>query len=164
MKLQYDKILWNVFGWLFLHKYCTYAQTSAKVFLRLIGKHFSNPSHKLQKICHRSNLKISYSWMPNMKSIISNHNKRISKENVAKKTKKTNKSKIINYIETCETTFKTRFNNCIHSFRDRNKSNATGISKYYWNCIIHNNKPGIKWNNYTSAVHTNVVADAVICA
>ena len=85
MKLQYDKILWNVFGWLFLHKYCTYAQTSAKVFLRLIGKHFGNPSHKLRKICNRSNLKISYSWMPNMKSIISNHNKRISEKNVATK-------------------------------------------------------------------------------
>ena len=78
-------MLRNVFGWLILHKYCTYAQTSAKVFLQLIGKHFGNPSHKLRKICNRSNLKISYSCMPNMKSIISNHNKRILEENVARK-------------------------------------------------------------------------------
>ena len=65
--------------------------------------------------------------------------------------KKAHKSKIINYIGSCETTFKARFNNHTHSFRNRNKSNATELSKYYWNCLIHNNKPDIKWNMYTSA-------------
>ena len=40
---------------------------------------------------------------------------------------------------------------CTHSFRNRNKSNATKLSKYYWYCLIHNNKPDIKWNIYTSA-------------
>ena len=54
-----------------------------KEFLRLINKHFGNPNHKLWKICNRSNLKISCSCIPNMKSIISNHNKRILEENVA---------------------------------------------------------------------------------
>ena len=57
----------------------------------------------------------------------------------------------MNYIGSCETTFKARFNNHTHSFRNRNKSNATELSKYYWNCIIYNNKPDIKWNIYTSA-------------
>ena len=65
--------------------------------------------------------------------------------------KKANKSKIMNYIGSCETTFKARFNNHTHSFQNRNKSNATELSKYYWNCLIHNNKPDIKWNIYTSA-------------
>ena len=65
--------------------------------------------------------------------------------------KKTNQRKIINYIESCEIAFKMRFNHHVPSFRNRNKLNATEILKYYWNCIIHNNKPGIKWNNYTSA-------------
>ena len=61
-----------------------------KEFLRLVDKHFGNPSHKLQKICSRNTLKISYSCMPNMKSIISNHNKRILEESVATKEKPCN--------------------------------------------------------------------------
>ena len=65
--------------------------------------------------------------------------------------KKANKSKIMNYLGSCETTFEARFNNHTHSFRNRNKSNATELSKYYWNCLIHNNKPDIKYNIYTSA-------------
>ena len=44
-----------------------------KIFLRLIDKHFS-PHHKLHKLFNRNNLKISYSCMPNVKSIISKHN------------------------------------------------------------------------------------------
>ena len=65
--------------------------------------------------------------------------------------KKANKSKIMNYIGSYETTVKVRFNNHIHSFRNRSKSNATELSKYCWNCIIHSNKPDIKWNIHTSA-------------
>ena len=193
-----------------------------KEFLRLINKHFGNPSHKLRKICNRNTLKMSYSCMPNIKSIISNHNKRILEESVTteekpcncrdtsncpmngrcnvktivytatvtpqeppppstatdismkqpannvtpqqlsqtaanatnttrSRKKKANKSKIMNYIRSRETTFKARFNNHTHSFRNRNKSNATELSKYYWNCLNHNNKPDIKWNIYTSA-------------
>ena len=61
-----------------------------KEFLILIDKHFGNPSHKLGKICNRSNLKISYSCMPNMKSIILNHNKRILEKNVATEKKQCN--------------------------------------------------------------------------
>ena len=45
--------------------------------------------------------------------------------------KRANKSKIMNYIGSCETTFKARFINHTHSFRNRNKSNATELSKYY---------------------------------
>ena len=191
-----------------------------KEFSRLNNKHFGNPSHKLRKICNRNTLKTSYSCMPNMKSIISNHNKRILEESVTteekpcncrntsncpmngrcnvksivytatvlpqeppstatdifmrqpannvtpqqlsqtaanatyptgSRKKKANKSKIINYIGSCEATFKARFNNHTHSFRNRNKSNATELSKYYWKCLIHNNKPDIQWNIYTSA-------------
>ena len=45
-----------------------------KTFLRLIDKHFL-PHHKLHKLFNRNNVKISYSYMPNVKSIISKHNK-----------------------------------------------------------------------------------------
>ena len=45
-----------------------------KTFLRLINKHFP-PHHKLHKIFNRNNVNISYSCMPNVKSIINKHNK-----------------------------------------------------------------------------------------
>ena len=47
-----------------------------KTFLRLIDKHFP-PHHKLHKLFNRNNVKISYSCMPNVKSIINKHNKTV---------------------------------------------------------------------------------------
>ena len=47
-----------------------------KTFLNLIRKHF-HPLHRLNKIFNTRTLKISYSCMPNMSSIISSHNKHI---------------------------------------------------------------------------------------
>ena len=45
-----------------------------KCFLSLIDQHFPN-SHSLHKIFNRNTLKLSYSCMTNIKTIISNHNK-----------------------------------------------------------------------------------------
>ena len=47
-----------------------------KKFLQLLTKHFP-PNHRLHKICNKFNIKVSYSCMPNMTSIISNYNKAI---------------------------------------------------------------------------------------
>ena len=47
-----------------------------KTFVRLIDKHFP-PHHKLHKLFNRNNVKISYSCMPNVKSIINKHNKTV---------------------------------------------------------------------------------------
>ena len=47
-----------------------------KEFLKLINKHFP-PQHKLHKILNRNSIKISYSCMPNMKAIITGHNKKL---------------------------------------------------------------------------------------
>ena len=44
-------------------------------FLNLIDKHFP-PSSKLNKIFNRNTVKVSYSCMPNMRSIINQHNAR----------------------------------------------------------------------------------------
>ena len=46
-------------------------------FLCLIDKHFP-PNHKLHKIFNRNTVKVSYSCMNNVKSIISKHNTRIT--------------------------------------------------------------------------------------
>ena len=47
-----------------------------KVFLSLIDKHFP-AHHKLQKLFNRNNVKISYSYLPNIKSIMNAHNRKI---------------------------------------------------------------------------------------
>ena len=46
-----------------------------KFFLSLIDKHFP-PHHKLHKLFNRNNVKISYSCLPNIKSIINAHNRK----------------------------------------------------------------------------------------
>ena len=51
----------------------------AEEFLKLIDRHFPQ-RHKYRKIFNRNNVKVSYSSMPNMNSIISGHNKKVTKE------------------------------------------------------------------------------------
>ena len=48
----------------------------AKKFLLLIDKHFPK-KHKFHKLFNRNNVKVSYSCLPNMSSMISSHNKNI---------------------------------------------------------------------------------------
>ena len=54
-------------------------------FLTLIEKHFPSES-PLSKILNRNTIKISYSTLPNMEQIISNHNKRILRGKEADET------------------------------------------------------------------------------
>ena len=49
-----------------------------RTFLNLIKKHFPN-GHRLHKIFNKNTLKVSYSCMENMESIIKSHNSRIEK-------------------------------------------------------------------------------------
>ena len=49
---------------------------TGKTFQRLIDKYFP-PHHKLHKLFNQNNVKISHSCMPNVKSIISKHNKTV---------------------------------------------------------------------------------------
>ena len=57
------------------------ATNVGKEFLRLISKHFP-PNHRLHKIINRNNVKISYCCMPNVKSIISSHNRKLLDSNI----------------------------------------------------------------------------------
>ena len=45
-------------------------------FLKLINRYFL-PQHKFYKLVNKNNVKVSYSYMPNMKNIINPHNKNI---------------------------------------------------------------------------------------
>ena len=52
------------------------ATNIGRKFLRIIDESFP-PTHALRKIFNRNTVKLSYSCMPNMKNIISAHNKHI---------------------------------------------------------------------------------------
>ena len=86
-------------------------------FLRIIDKCFP-PSHPLRKICSRNTLKLSYSCMPNVATIISSHNKRLLTETQPSTT----------FVENCNC----RNNNHTNSFRNPKHKNRTALTKYIW--------------------------------
>ena len=131
-----------------------------KYFFRLLNKHFP-PGHKLYKIFNKNTLKPSYSCMPNLKSKIDGHNKKILENTPPPKTKLCNYLKnencpmrgaclnenILYYAriscddETyerklhkgiCETTFKKRYANHKKSFTMEKNKNGTKLSTKYW--------------------------------
>ena len=144
-----------------------------KEFLRLLAKHFPL-HHRLHKICNKFNVKVSYSCMPNMAAIISKHNKIVlSNKTTANSTTppcncrnkvscplegKCRESSVgykaclisgnaaNNYYGCCETEFKARFYNHNQSFKYRRKSNATELSKVFWQAKDAGKNPRIKWS------------------
>ena len=146
----------------------------AQKFLKLLAKHFPKTS-KLHKIFNRNSVKVSYSCMPNVKSIISNHNRRILKSNKITSDRKTcncrvkntcpllgkclTKSLVYNaeitttdthdsknYIGVTAGTFKERFNNHKKSLKNSAYSKETELSKYVWNLKRQNRQFNIKWS------------------
>ena len=65
---------------------CGVATDTGKKFFLLLGKHFPK-THKVYKIFNRSNVKVSYSSMPNISSIIKSHNKKVLSNNESKSSK-----------------------------------------------------------------------------
>ena len=61
----------------------------AKEFLSLVDKHFPG-THKYKKIFNRNNVKVSYSCMRNIKSIVSAHNRKILTEELEENQRKCN--------------------------------------------------------------------------
>ncbi|GFR92820.1 hypothetical protein ElyMa_000876700 [Elysia marginata] len=142
-----------------------------KKFFDLLNSCFP-PNHKLHKIINKNTIKLSYSCTPNIKQIISSHNKRIINEssNKARTTKlcncrdkpscplqgkcleqslvyqatisETNTNKIDTYIGITENTFKTRFNQHMSSFRLHFKKSATALSEHVWK--LKDNKKDFK--------------------
>ena len=163
-----------------------------KCFLSLIDKHFpkSNPLHK---IFNRNTLKLSYSCMGNIKTIISNHNKAV----ISKSTRTNNQTKkscngrkpnkcpmdgncnvesVIYqdevttetakeiYIELCDTAFKLRYRNHVSSFRNERYKHATKLSKYIWSLKDKNAKDNIKWRKIKQASsYSNVTKRCNLC-
>ena len=130
-------------------------------FLKLIDKHFPVGS-KLRKVFNRNTIKVSYSCMPSMGSIIKQHNARIcgteeesgsqprccncrnpercplnghclTNKIVYKATVETDGTRAPKiYIGSTETSFKQRYANHLMSFRHEKYRNQTELSKYIW--------------------------------
>ena len=127
-------------------------------FLSMVDRHFPKGS-ELSKYFNRNSIKISYSTMPNMSKIISSHNKKVigssanqtpnpgcncrakkdcvlagkcqSTDIIYKGTVETTHS-AQEYIGLTSTSFKQRYANHKASFKHRNKSCETTLSRHIW--------------------------------
>jgi hypothetical protein len=142
-----------------------------RLFLSLISKHFPK-SNKLHKIFNKNTIKISYSCMSNVHSIISAHNKSILhpkqksfgcncrvKENCplngecltpkliykAEVSNNTNEEHKF-YIGLAETPFKQRYANHTKAFKHSKYELDTELSKYVWRLKTCDITPIIKWS------------------
>lgn len=136
------------------------ATNVAQRFLKLIDMHFPQ-DHKYHRLFNRNTIKVSYSCMNNMTSIISSHNKKVlksqsnisdgakmcncrkpnecplngaclSKSIVYKATVKAKDTPTKYYIGITEPTFKSRWSNHDTSFKRENYKHATELSSYIW--------------------------------
>ena len=133
------------------------------------------PMNKLHKILDRNTVKISYKCMPNMKQIISNHNKTIlNKDNNTESntnncnsrmkeacpvSQKCQTSSLIyqaavtrhdnnkeeSYVGLTDNTFKTQCNGHTSSFRNEQYRNGTTLSNYIWTLKDKNINYSLKW-------------------
>ena len=143
-----------------------------KEFFKLLKKHFP-PQHRLYKICNKNCIKLSYSCLPNAASIIAAHNKRLlngtpepsnpkscncrtktscpmlgrcrESSLIYKASAKTN-GREMNYYGLCETEFKSRYYNHAQSFKHRQKSSSTELSKFVWACRDSGVEPTLNWS------------------
>ena len=138
--------------------------------MNLIRKHFPK-HHRYHKIFNKNTIKLSYSCMPNIGSIISRNNtKLLTKSNVENNRtcncrNKVNcplngnclvkcivyKATVITnniikyYLGTSEGEFKERYNNHTKSFRNKGYKTETELSKYLWNLKDKNQEYELTW-------------------
>ena len=148
-----------------------------KQFLSLINKHFPS-NNKYSKIFNRNTVKLSYSCTPNIKSIITSHNKRVTNGQDTATTRPCNCKKYIcplngecrnsaviykatietqnaekqkEYIGMSETEFKLRFYNHESSFKNFHHRSKTTLSQYVWRMKEEGEPYQIKWNLLSKA-------------
>ena len=147
------------------------ATNIGKEFLKLVDKHFSN-NREMKKYFNRNTIKISYSCMPNMSSVISSHNKKILGQSnnlteagcncrrgtvcpldgkclteslIYKATVESDQTSST-YIGQASTTFKTRYNNHKSSFNLLHLQKSTRLSGFIWNLKEEQKPYNIKWD------------------
>ena len=153
--------------------YCQSVKNNfGRAFLSLIDKHFG-ADHPYHPIFNRSTVKISYSCMPNVKSIIKAHNRKILAtsgnssdgpartcncvrgrtcplggqcltRNVVYEASVHAKNRTMIYIGSTGNDFKSRFNTHNSSFNNRGQ-NETRLSKHIWELKDENTNYSISW-------------------
>ena len=151
-----------------------------RTFLRIIDTCFP-PRHPLHKICNRNTIKLSYSTMPNVKSIIQSNNRaklssdtggnsgeapsmcncqrsrpcpmngECKREQVVYQATVTSENSTETYIGLTGNSFKERYNGHNASFRDKRKEDRTELSKHIWTLKDANKNYQIKWKILGSA-------------
>ena len=151
-----------------------------RFFINLVKKHFPQ-QHKYHKIFNKNTIKVSYSCMPNVKSTIDAHNKKLLFSNTTNESTRlcncTNQetcplsqkcltSNIVyeatiksnlhennekKYIGLCETSFKKRYNGHKTSFRLEKYKNNTALSTEYWKIKEKNGNPVVSWKIIANA-------------
>ena len=139
-----------------------------RTFLQLLVKHFPK-HHHMHKIFNKNTVKISYSCMRNIDSILSTHNKNILKPkqttfgcncrnrnncplssecltpNIIYRADVTTANEHKFYYGTSETTFKQRYNNHLRDTKYVKYQNSTELAKYLWQLKNNNISYQIKW-------------------
>ena len=147
------------------------ATNIGRAFLRLVDKHFPKSS-KLHKIFNRNTLKVSYSCMANVASIIHSRNNRKLQGNHAIKPcycrqrdscpmddncqaesivyKATVRSNVTgsekDYFSLTEPPFKQRYANHLTSFRHKRYASRTELSKHIWGMKHQDEGYTVKWS------------------
>ena len=156
------------------------ATNIGKYFLSLIKKHFPR-NHKFYRIFNKNNVKVSYSCMPNVKSFINGHNKKITSppqaENHMRGCNCRNKdlcplskncaaaslvyeatvsADLPNYAPTkyiglCEPSFKKRY--AVHktTFNHQKYRTDTTVAAEYWRIKDKNGNPKVSWRKIRHA-------------
>lgn len=135
---------------------------------------------ELAKLFNKKTVKLSYSCMPNMQSIISGHNKKIlrgEKPSLVKKScncrggveacpmggrcltkslvykaEVTSREEVKEYIGQASNTFKLRYNGHTDSFRNEGKEKDTTLSKYLWQLKRKEQEHEVKWSIASLAI------------
>ena len=150
------------------------ATNIGKKIFSLLFKHFP-PNNRYHKIFKKQNVKLSYSCMPNMGSIIAQHNKQVLNRLSSADTETppcncrnkrdcplegkchtkcviymasvcTPNGKTMSYYGCCETNFKTRYYNHKQSFKASSKRHQTDLSRLVWRLKDEGHIPVIKWS------------------
>jgi len=152
--------------------FCSHVKSDiGRKFLRMIDKHFPR-NHRYAKIFNRSTIKISYSCMPNMATVIKNHNNRLLKPPIENEGSQCNCEVKPNcplsgvcmtpcmtyaatvtadrkewiYYGSTEGPFKSRLGGHRTSFRHRQYRNSSELSKHVWDLSDQGTPFSIKWS------------------
>ena len=148
------------------------ATNVAAKFLKLVDKHFDKHS-PFHKYFNRHTIKVSYSCMPNMASIISSHNRRVinsnerikeqgcncrggsnscilqghcQTSNLIYKCTVTTQSEKKEYIGLTANSFKQRYTAHKSSFNNSKHRNSTALSSYIWDLKTMGTRYTASWN------------------